>query len=199
MTEDFPFSQACENNKRAIADVLEKHLAAKNSVLEIGGGTGQHAIFFGEKFSHLMWQSSDVSENLTNLNLRINHANLRNIPPAFSLDADDLKWQANSYDAIFTANSLHIMPFSSVDKLFAKVGNHLNSGGLLLIYGPFKYNGEFTTESNASFDLWLKDRNSQSGIRDFETVNELALRSGLTLLEDNSMPASNQLLVWTKP
>ena len=199
MIEDFPYSQASENNKQAILDVFEQKLQGKSSVLEIGGGTGQHAVFFGEKFPNIFWQSTDVAENITMLNLRIAHADLKNVPLAFTLNADDLLWSTGKYDAIFTANTLHIMSSKSVEKLFAKISDHLNVNGIVLAYGPFKYAGEFTTESNASFDLWLKERNSHCGVRDFERVNELAKHAGLTLLEDNSMPASNQLLIWTKP
>lgn len=198
MNEDLPFSQASENNKQAILSVFEKRLKDKKSVLEIAGGTGQHAVFFGEKFSNLTWQSTDIAENVALLNLRIAHANLENVPAAFALNADDSQWHAGKVDVIFTANSLHIMSITSVENLFAKIGNHLNTDGALLVYGPFKYAGEFTTQSNADFDLWLKDRNSQSGVRDFERVNELAHNAGLVLDEDNSMPANNQLVVWTK-
>jgi cyclopropane fatty-acyl-phospholipid synthase-like methyltransferase len=199
MSENFPYSQACENNKQAILDVFEQKLQGKSSVLEIGGGTGQHAVFFGDKFPNISWQSTDVAENITTLNLRIAHAELKNVPLAFTLNADDSHWSAGKYDAIFTANTLHIMSSESVEKLFAKLSKHLNVNGIVLAYGPFKYAGEFTTDSNASFDLWLKGRNSNSGVRDFERVDELAKNAGLTLLEDNSMPACNQLLVWTKP
>lgn len=199
MNEDLPFSQASENNKLAILGVLESKLKDKNSVLEIGGGTGQHAVFFGEKLPHLDWQSTDVSENISSLNLRISQAKLKNVTTAFAVNADDSQWDVGKFDVIFTANSLHIMPMSSVEKLFKKIGKHLNKDGLFLAYGPFKYSEEFTTPSNAEFDLWLKDRNSLSGIRDFERVNELASNAGLTLVEDNSMPANNQLILWMKP
>lgn len=198
MNEDLPFSQASDNNKQAILGVFEKLLSDKNSVLEIAGGTGQHAVFFGEKFPHLVWQSTDVAENVSSLNLRISHANLTNVPAAVALNADDSLWDTGKHDIIFTANSLHIMSMASVEKLFAKISNHLNEHGLFLTYGPFKYGGGFTTPSNADFDLWLKDRNSQSGVRDFERINELAQNAGLTFEEDNSMPANNQLLMWSK-
>jgi len=198
MKEYLPFSQASENNKHALLGVFVKKLKDKNSVLEIGGGTGQHAVFFGENFPNLTWQSTDVEENVSTLNLRISNAKLNNVPAAFSLNANDSQWDADEYDVIFTANSLHIMSLESVEKLFAKIRNHLTANGVFLAYGPFKYAGEFTTPSNADFDLWLKDRNSGSGVRDFERVNDFAQSAGLILQEDNSMPANNQLLVWAK-
>ncbi len=103
-----------------------------------------------------------------------------------------------SFDAVFTANSLHIMPASAVVEFFRHLNSVIEDGGLLCIYGPFKYGGDFTTPSNAQFDLWLKSRNPLSGVRDFEWVNQLASEAGLTLLEDNPMPANNQLLVWKR-
>lgn len=209
MTDELPFSQACENNKTAILAVLKRHLSARTSLLEIGGGTGQHAVFFAENLPHLNWQSSDVAENIDSLNLRIAHANLANTPAAVSIDVDDSDWTKNSkdsgisllesHDVIFTANTLHIMSAKSVERFFEGIKSNLQGNSLLMVYGPFKYKGEFTSASNAEFDLWLKDRNPVSGVRDFETVSSLAEQAGLELVEDNPMPANNQLLVWSKP
>lgn len=206
--DDLPFSQACENNKTVILDVLKRYLEKTKSLLEIGGGTGQHAVFFAEKLPHLNWQSSDIPENVANLNLRLAKTSLANTPAAISLNVDEPYWTEGSVlenssslkgnDAIFTANTLHIMSANSVENFFQGIGSNLAEGGVLLVYGPFKYNGEFTSQSNAEFDLWLKDRNPVSGVRDFETVNGYAEKAGLALVEDISMPANNQLLVWLK-
>lgn len=191
---DLPFSQACENNKQPILDVLLRHLDDCRSVLEIGGGTGQHAVYFAQHFAKVLWQSTDVPGNVDALNLRIEQAQLENLPRAIALDVNQKPWPSVSGDALFTANSLHIMSADSVENFFTEVGDHCKRK--LLVYGPFKYAGEFTTESNAHFDLWLKDRDPQSGVRDFEWVNRLAGAAGFELLEDNAMPANNQLLVW---
>lgn len=199
MTKDLPYSQASENNKLAILDVFKRYLSNRKSMLEIGGGTGQHAVFFAAQFPLLQWQSTDIPENVDSLNLRLTLAKLENVPPAYSLNVDDLDWQCQeNHDVIFTANSLHIMSAVSVENFFVGVGKYLPSDGLLMVYGPFKYAGNFTTESNANFDVWLKDRNPHSGVRDFEKVNELAAQANLELLEDNAMPANNQLLIWKK-
>lgn len=198
MVDSLPFSQACENNKGPILDVLRRHLQTSATLLEIGGGTGQHAVHFASEFPTLHWQSSDVPENVAQLNLRIGVAGLPNLPLALPLDVNETCWPGEIVDAIFSANSLHIMSQNSVRNFFSGVGRCLQSGGLLLVYGPFKYNGSFTTESNAQFECWLKGRNPESGVRDFEWVNELATAQGLDLLEDNGMPANNQLLVWKR-
>lgn len=196
MTDSLPYSQSCENNKKPILAVLRRHLPHRKALLEIAGGTGQHAVFFADAFPALHWQSSDLADNVDSLNRRLLAAALPNLPPAIPLDVNQVEWLGTPVDAIFTANSLHIMSSASVERFFQGVGRTLLPDGLLLVYGPFKYQNEFTTDSNARFDLWLKDRNPQSGVRDFEWVNALARAQGLELLEDNALPANNQLLVW---
>lgn len=198
MDISLPFSQSCENNKLPILSILKRYLTDKQSVLEIGGGTGQHAVFFAEQFPAINWISSEVPAGVKILNLRLQHADLANLPDAIAIDVCDERWPVDNPDVIFTANTLHIMSADSVIEFFAGVKRHLATTGMLLVYGPFKYGGEFTTPSNANFDLWLKARNPLSGVRDFEWINDLATKAGLTLLEDNSMPANNQLLVWQK-
>ena len=195
--DGLPFSQACENNKLPILEVIRELLADRQSLLEIGGGTGQHAVFFAEQLAHLTWQSTDIPANVTSLNLRIKHAGLPNLPEATPLDVNDEAWSCASFDAVFTANSFHIMPAASVESFFSTLPLHLNEGALLMVYGPFRYQGEFTTESNARFDIWLKEQHPLSGVRDFEWVNGLAKNAGLSLCADHAMPANNQLLVWS--
>ncbi len=191
-----PFSQASENNKLPIMGVLQRHLQDRTTVLEIGGGTGQHAEFFSSQLPQLVWQSSDVPDQVETLNLRIAAAKNANLPAAIAIDVDEADWNSRRFDAIFTANTLHIMSQASVTSLFKGLCQSIQLGGLLLVYGPFKYRGDYTTQSNARFDLWLKQRDPSSGIRDFEWVNELAKGAGFELIEDNAMPANNQLLVW---
>ena len=193
-----PFSQASENNKFPILDVLKHHLNNRRWLLEIGGGTGQHAAFFARQFPEIIWQSSDIHSNVKTLNLRVASAKLKNLPLATSLDVNKETWNYGFYDAIFSANCLHIISEDSVINFFKGTSKHINDGGVLLVYGPFKYRGKFTTESNAGFDRWLKARDPKSGIRDFEWTNELAEEVGFSLVEDNAMPANNQLLAWAK-
>lgn len=195
---ELPYSQASENNKDFILQVLKRHLRDGERVLELAGGTGQHAVYFAEQLPGVHWQSSDIPDNVDSLNLRLSASGLANLPLALTLDVDDLPWRCDSPGVIFSANSLHIMAASSVENFFRGVGANLQDGGMLIVYGPFKYGGEFTTPSNEGFDGWLKDRDPVSGIRDFEWVNDLAATAGLRLVEDNPMPANNQCLVWNK-
>ena len=151
-----------------------------------------------QNFPHLHWQSTDIPSNVETLNQRLSLTSLSNLPLALEFDVTQANLEHDAVDYMFSANSLHIMPASAVVHFFRHVKSLLNVNALLCVYGPFKYDGEFTSPSNANFDLWLKGNNHLSGIRDFEAVNALASEAGLKLLEDNAMPANNQLLVWKK-
>ena len=195
--DPLPYSQACENNKLAILKVLQRYISNEGSVLEIASGTGQHGEFFANKFPRLCWQTSDIPSAVARLNLRISSSNLPNLPLAIPLDVNTPDSCVAGYNFLFTANSLHIMSEKSVENFFIGTPAFLQNPGLLFIYGPFKYSGEFTTESNAQFDTWLKERDPDSGVRDLEIINDLAAHAGLNLIEDFQMPANNQLLVFS--
>ena len=195
---ELPFSQASENNKQVILEILERHLKDGDRVLELAGGTGQHAVHFAENLQNLRWQSSDIPSNVDNLNLRLARAKLANLPAAITIDVNHFPWISDKPTAVFSANSLHIMSADSVENFFTGIGEFLQADGTLIVYGPFKYAGEFTTPSNEGFDRWLKDRDPVSGIRDFEWISQLATQVGLRFIEDNPMPANNQCLVWKR-
>lgn len=192
-----PFSQACMNNRQPILDVLQRVFVNATSVLEVGSGTGQHAVYFAPVMSHLRWHASDVAENLPGIRMWFEDQPAPNLPEPLALDvAGD--WPAGPYDAVFSANTAHIMPWPLVQTLIQKTADMLPTGGIFALYGPFNYEGGYTSESNARFDTWLKAENPERGIRDFEKVDGLARHAGLELTEDNSMPANNRLLVWQK-
>ncbi|MGQ9424754.1 DUF938 domain-containing protein [Gilvimarinus sp. F26214L] len=193
-----PFSQACENNKQPILDVLQRVFADRTQVLEIGSGTGQHAVYFAEKMPHLHWQTSDLPENHPGIVEWLNDAKLPNLSKPIVLDADQQPWRVEPVDAVFSANTLHIMSWTQVQRFFKALPSVTRPGAVIAIYGPMNYNGNFTSDSNRNFDAWLKQRGAHQGIRDFESVNALAEEAGLNLLEDNPMPANNRLLVWKK-
>jgi len=191
-----PFSQACENNKQAILDALREILRDVSGVLELGSGTGQHARYFAEQLPALTWQTSDVASNLPGIEAwRAGYAG-SNLPPTLTIDVTDPVWPAAIPEAIFTANSLHIMPWSSVCSLFDYLSRHAPPGNLLCVYGPFNYGGNYTSDSNARFDQWLGLHHPGGGIRDFEAVSECALNAGYALQADHAMPANNRLLVF---
>ena len=192
-----PFSQACENNSSAILAHLSRLLTNTHSLLEIGSGTGQHGVYFAEGLPHLRWQTSDLIDNHPGIQAWIDDANLTNLLPPLAVDMAKKPALTQTYDAIFMANTLHIMSAKTVKRCLQALPNYLNQGGLLVVYGPFNYCGEFTSDSNARFDQWLKAADSERGIRDFEWVDKLVTEGGFTLREDNPMPANNRLLVWT--
>lgn len=197
-----PFSSAAERNREPILAVLKRHFAHATRVLEIGSGTGQHAVYFAPAFPNALWQSSDVAECLPGIRTWVDEAALPNIPPPLLLDIN-APWpelpQELRYDAAFTANTLHIVSWEEVQRLFAKLDTMLAASTRLAVYGPFNYGGRFTSDSNRAFDGWLKQRSTASGIRNFEDVDRLANSIGLELVEDCAMPANNHLLVWQRP
>lgn len=195
---DKPYSESCEQNREPILAVLRVAFADRHRVLEIGSGTGQHAVYFAPELPHLVWQTADVRAHHPGIHAWLNEAALPNVLPPLELDVNSL-WPSGSYDAVFSANTLHIMGWPEVERFFAGVGALLEPGGVLVVYGPFNYNGQFTSESNARFDAWLKTRDPASGVRDFEAVDALARAQGLVLQHDIAMPANNRSLVWQRP
>ncbi len=193
-----PFSESCVENCAPILAVLREVFADRRRVLEIGSGTGQHAVYFGAALPHLVWQTSDVIPHHAGIRAWLDDAFLPNVLPPLALDVNEGGWHALRFDAVFSANTLHIMNWPEVEKFFTGVGLVLQSGGVLAIYGPFNDYGAYTSESNARFDAWLKARDPASGVRDFEAVNALAVKHGLTLWQDIAMPANNRSLVWKK-
>ena len=189
-------SEAAERNKGPILEIISKEFASSRAVLEIGSGTGQHAVHFASHLPGLSWQPSETGEALPALRERIRQAALPNLLPALDLDVRAQPWPGDPVDAIFSANTLHIMSWETVCDFFRGVGSVLTHPGVLCVYGPFRYGGEYTSASNAAFDAFLRRRDPQSGIRDFEAVNALAAAQGLQLARDHAMPANNQLLAW---
>lgn len=192
------YSESAEKNRQPILDKLKHHFHQATSVLEIGSGSGQHAIFFTRHLTQLTWQTTETAENLAALQKNLHQLQSPQLPPPLLLDVQDRQWPLSTAENIFTANTLHIMPFEVVEKMFSGIRSILNPGGLLCIYGAMRYNGAFTSDSNARFDLRLKQQNSARGIRDFETVDLLAKEQELELLADHAMPSNNQLLVWRR-
>jgi cyclopropane fatty-acyl-phospholipid synthase-like methyltransferase len=190
-----PHSPSCDRNRDPILAVLREYFADRREVLEIGSGTGQHAVYFAQALPHLVWQASDVAENLPGIREWLDDARLFNTPPPLLLDVNS-QWPVKQYDAVFSANTLHIMSWGEVEGLFQRLSAMLAADALLTVYGPFNYNGKFTSESNAAFNEWLQARGEHMAIRDFEAVNALASAIGLHLLQDIPMPANNRMLIW---
>lgn len=183
-----PFSEASERNRAPILAILKRVFKDRKHVLEIGSGTGQHAAYFARELPHLVWQASDVAENLPGIREWVT------TPLPIELDVDQ-PWPELKVDAVFSANTCHILSWPQVERMFHGIGS-IRTLKTLCLYGPFSYGGKHTSESNARFDAILRARDPLSGLRDFDDIARLAERAGLILLEDNAMPANNRLLVW---
>ncbi|MBU2870082.1 DUF938 domain-containing protein [Colwellia sp. E2M01] len=202
-----PFSQACENNKKPILTILSEVFANTNHVLEIGSGTGQHAVYFSQHLPNITWQTSDLLINHPGINLWLDEVDNNNVRRPIEIDLANSTVISNTWkqlsakqtiDALYTANTLHIISWSLVVKFFESISQNLSLNSHVCIYGPFNYQGNFTSESNANFDLWLKSRDVNSGIRNIEDILALAESAGLKLIEDHTMPANNRLLTFIK-
>ena len=193
-----PYSQSCENNKTFIAQHLQSLFSDRQQVLKFASGTGQHATYFAGRLPELKWQPTELPVNLAVLEPRCQCYQGSNLLRPKALDVCSRPWAVEVPDAIFTAKSLHIMPFSAVQTLFLELGQRAAADTILAIYGPFNYQGQYTSDSNAQFDRWLFQQHPQSAIRDFEKVDELAVAAEFVLQHDLDMPANNRLLVWRK-
>ena len=202
MPDALPNAPSCERNRAPILAVLQRHFAERRHVLEIGSGTGQHAVHFAAAMPWLRWQCSDRAEYLTGIRAWLDHAALANTPAPVELDVATGPWpepaNGSGFDAAFSANTLHIMGWPEVEAFFAGLDRTLAADAVLVVYGPFNYGGDYTSDSNREFDAWLKARDPRSGIRDFEAVDARARAIGLALVEDVEMPANNRCLVWRR-
>lgn len=200
------WSEACERNRDPILAVLRRLLQDRQRVLEIGSGTGQHAEYFAAQLPHLQWQASDHPDYLPGIAERLAAAGLPNAPAPWPLQAvltpvpglAPLPAAPLGFDAVFSANTLHIMSWPHVQALFAGLPAVMADDALLCVYGPFNYNGNYSSDSNRQFDGWLKARDPESGIRDAEAVDALAAAQGLRLVDDVAMPANNRLRIWRR-
>lgn len=200
MTE-LPFSQACENNRAPILEVLQTAFADRRHVLEIGSGTGQHSVYFAPHLPQLVWQTTELPEHHPGIEAWHAAHPAGNLRSPLALDLRSSAWPQTAdgpFDAVFTANTLHIVAWPLVQRLLQLAGTHLPATGLLATYGPFNYGGQFTSDSNRAFDAWLRARDASSGIRDLDTLRTEAAQHGLHLLHDYAMPANNRLLLWQR-
>ena len=198
MTETVPFSAACERNKQPILQAIAQHLSNSKTVLEIGSGTAQHAVHFAQAYPQLTWQTSDQADYLAGIIAQCQRAKLRNLLAPLELNVNQPRWLTTSivFDVVYSANTMHIMTRSDVHSFFNGLPAVLNEKGKLILYGPFKFNGAFTSDSNAAFDSQLRARGVGSAIRDFEWVDALAQQQGLRFIEHHKMPANNDCLIW---
>lgn len=195
---DKPCSAASERNRHPILEVLRSHFADRTRVLEIGSGTGQHAVHFAAHLPHLQWQCTDRQPYLGGIAQWLAEAALPNTPLPWSLDVNDAHWPTARFDAVYSANTLHIMSWTEVQRMFERLPQMLLPHAKLVVYGPFRRAGAHTSDSNAAFDQQLRSQSPQMGIRDLEAVHELAKAIGLLPQADIAMPANNACVIWQR-
>ena len=195
---DKPFSQASENNKGPILEHLKQYFADASHVLEIGSGTGQHAVHFAQALPHLIWQTSDLAVNHPGINAWLDEANLPNLKAPIQFDVCIRPWPDVPFDGLYSANTSHIMHWPMVVEMFAGAGRRLPEGSNFILYGPFNINGNFTSESNRNFDSSLRSADPGKGLRDLSDIETLALQHGLALAARHDMPANNMLLCFRR-
>lgn len=195
---DKPFADSAARNAEPILKVLEDELRGCRDVLEIGSGTGQHAVAFAEAMPHLVWQTSELAEHHAGINAWLDHAALDNVLPPIELDVRQANLAPASFDAVYSANTAHIMSIAAVQCMFSLVGDVLRADGVFCLYGPFRIGGTFNTASNEAFDRSLRDRAAEMGIRDIETLDEFGVGGGLHRRALYALPANNHIAVWTR-
>ncbi len=193
-----PYSPACDNNRGPILEVIAPMLQDAASVLEIGSGTGQHAVYFANRMPHLVWHTSDTPEHHAGINLWLEEADLPNARPPLELDVTQDPWPDVGVDAVFSANTAHIMDWREVEAMFAGVGRLLQKDGLFLLYGPFNFDNRYTSDSNERFDGMLRGRDPGSGLRNYEDLECLARDAGMAFRSCHPMPANNYILCWAR-
>jgi len=193
-----PYSESCDQNREPIFSVIQPLLVSAGQVLEIGSGTGQHAVYFAKKLPHLTWYASDRKDYLDGIRYWLDDSELSNVSGPLELDVSGSHWPSIDVDAVFTANSVHIMHTEDVANLVRGVGQLLRNDGDFLIYGPFNYSQQYSSDSNANFDDWLKGRDPKSGIKNFEDIEAMAKDAGMRLVDDYVMPANNRILHFKK-
>jgi SAM-dependent methyltransferase len=193
-----PHSDACERNREPILRVLRQLFTQPGVALEIGAGTGQHAVHFAGNLPHLQWQPTDREENLAGIALWVSEAALPNLRAPLKFDVRDAEWPVPTVDYVFSANTAHIMSWAEVELMFAGVARALRPRGLFALYGPFNRDGRFTSESNQAFDASLRARDPQMGLRDDTALKALGRQHGLAFTAEHAMPANNRLLIWQR-
>ena len=197
--DEKPFSPACERNQKVILENEQKWLRPTDKhILEIGSGTGQHAVYFGQNLPHITWQTSDVMDNHAGIDMWLAESAAENVKSPLTYEIGRHKFPTVNADVVFSANTLHIISEDLVKQLIVDLGESLKPACRVMFYGPFKYRGEFTSQSNAEFDLWLQDVDPLRGVRDFESIHDLMRQQNFVMITDVTMPANNQLLLFEK-
>lgn len=194
-----PMSPSCERNREPILKVLKDFITPNDRrLLEVGSGTGQHAVYFAPSFPYLEWHPTDKADTIKGIKHWMQEAHIPNIMAPVRLEIGKDDFPKLKFDVVFTANTFHIMHWKESKSFIKLLGHRLREGSRAIFYGPFKYSGEFTSPSNEAFDRQLKESDPLSGIRSFEDVNNAMIKNGFELIDDIEMPANNRILVYNR-
>jgi SAM-dependent methyltransferase len=193
-----PNAPAALRNRDPILQVLRSELRGTQRVLEIGSGTGQHAVHFAAALPGLVWQTSDLAENHAGIRHWIAESGVSNVLEPLLLNVSEPGDVHGKYTAVFSANTAHIMSVSAVADMIAYVACSLQEHGKFLLYGPFRVAGRFAGKGNVRFNRSLLAQDPAMGIRDLEWIDELAVRFDLRREKTYAMPAHNLLVVWQR-
>jgi hypothetical protein len=190
---------AAGRNKEPIREVLARALPASGTVLMIAEGSGEHAAYFAAAFPQLTWQPTDRDDTaLASIAAWCDEAQLPNLRVPLRLDVTDAVWPVAAADAITCINMIHIAPWEATLGLFAGAARTLPAGGLLFLYGPYRFDGAFTAPSNEAFDQSLRSRDPRWGVRDVRDLEATAAATGFALREAVAMPANNHSLLFRR-
>jgi len=196
-----PIRQPCLRNQDPIMKVLSKYFCESGTVLELACGTAQHAVYCCQHLTHLKWQPTERADNLDSAQLWVEDADLQNLSRPMVLDINQPEWKVldgKKFEYAYCSNLIHFITDESAVKVFSGVSKHLKDNGLFAIYGPINING-FTSDGNANLDAWLKaDIHPKAGIKELESIKKWGSNYGLSLIENESMPANNHILMFKK-
>lgn len=193
-----PFAETAEENKAVVLPILQPYLNGVDTALEIASGTGQQIVYFAEKHPEIVWQASDLAENIPDINSWVRESQLPNLREPLVIDVASPNWPIHDIPFIYTSNSLHIMSWSHVENFFENAGRLLRDNAYFCIYGPFSFDGQHISESNKRFDAYLIQRNAGGGVRDTSALISLGSLHGLSLQHVVDMPHNNHILIWQK-
>ena len=193
-----PYAPSCEQNRDVILTVLQPRLKGVRRLLELGSGTGQHAVYFAPALPHITWQTSDLEEHLPGIQLWLADYPVANLPPPIVLDVATDRWPTAKFDAVFSANTAHMMDATMAGAMLSGVARLLPPNGRFLLYGPFKKEGNFHGPNDRAFDQRLRSHDPAIGLKDIAWLDQFAAAEGLNLVEEIAMPANNFVLFWKK-
>jgi cyclopropane fatty-acyl-phospholipid synthase-like methyltransferase len=187
------------NAAQPILDILEQIITSDDRrLLEIGAGSGQHAVFMAPHFPQVEWFPTDLTGQLKSISSAVQESGARNIQKPARMEVGKDELPKLKFDLIYTADTFHVMHWKECKSLIKQFGGRLREGSRVVIYGPFKYGGQFVTPAHEELDSSLKAKDPSTGIRNFEDVNNAMIKNGFELVLDEELPEGHHILVYKR-